>query len=79
MNCFSCWCSPAHYLIFVFACGVTGPHGTELPELSQGSSGRPAGQPVHHRTAVLHLLSGWRPGDEEQTHHIPASEVQHTG
>lgn len=65
--------------MFVFPCGVTGACGTEVPELSQGSSCRPAGQPVHQRPAVLHLHSGWRSGDEEQTHHIPAPEVQHTG
>lgn len=71
--------SPTHCFIFVFACGVTGPCDTQLPELSQGSSGPSDGQPVHHRPAVLHLHSGWRPGDEEQTHHIPAPEVQHPG
>lgn len=58
---------------------ITGPVGTEVPELSEDGSCRESGQPVHHRPAVLHLHSGRRRGHEEQTHHPPAPEVQHRG
>ena len=77
---FRCFFPFLHIVSFLCFFGfASGPCGAELPEVSKGSSGCWDGQPVHHLSAVLHLHSGWRPGDEEQTHHLTGPEVHHRG